>query len=160
MRTRTAGARARGLVAILIGLLAGAWLGAGSAEAACPDSLRERTIDQVLADLYAARAAGDWEAVGCNYARTAFLIDDQGVLVGRAEIVASLMSWDDLFGGVQAVIIEDNYFENVARVLFTLDGGWVVVEDGVNTYVIRNGKIRRQTTHALIRFTGPPPDSN
>jgi hypothetical protein len=160
MSKGTARTRLRDLVVMIVALVASVGLGSGVAEAACPAGLEERTIDQVLTDLYAARAAADWKAVGCNYGKNAFLIDDQGVLVGRAEIVASLMSWDDLFGGVQPVVHEANYFNDVARVTFTVDGGWVVVEDGVSTYLIRNGKIRRQTFHGVITFTGPPPEFN
>jgi hypothetical protein len=156
---KTAGVGARRLVTVLTGLVVGIWL-AGQAEAACSASLKERAIDQVVNDLYVARAAGDWEAVGCNYARDAFLVDDQGVLIGRDEIVASLMSWDQFFGGVQPDFSEVNYFENIARLIFSVDGGWIVVPDGTTTYVIRNGKIRRQTFHGVIEFTGPPPETN
>ena len=86
------------------------------------------------------------------------MIDDQGVLIGPAEIVAGLKSLDDLAGGVQPVVHEDNSFDDMVRILFTLDAGWWEIEDGVSTYVVRRGRIVQQTNHGLIRFTGPPPD--
>jgi ketosteroid isomerase-like protein len=128
------------------------------AEAKCPRGLQKRAIDQVVADHQAAMAAGDWEAVACNYARRAFVIDDQGVLVGAEEIVTALMSLHALAAGAPAVILEAIYFGEVARVLYRLDAGWFKIEDGVHTYRIRKGRIEFQTTHGLITFTGPPPD--
>ena len=56
------------------------------------------------------------------------------------------------------MVTEDNVFNDTVRVLYEIDGGWVVVEDGVDTFEVRRGRIRRQTQHALIKFTGPPPD--
>ena len=47
---------------------------------------------------------------------------------------------------------------NDSRALFTLDTGWWTIEDGTSTYIVRRGRIVQQTTHGLIRFTGPPPD--
>jgi hypothetical protein len=44
----------------------------------CPQADQSRTPLEVVADLRAAIAAEDWDA---------FVIDDQGILVGRAEIV-------------------------------------------------------------------------
>jgi hypothetical protein len=132
--------------------------GAALAEAKCAKGLAKRTVDQVVADHLAALAAGDWEAVACNYAKDAFLIDDQGVVVGPEEIVAGYMSYASLFGGYHPDIQEDNYFEKTARVLYRLDGGWVVIPDAVDTYVVRRGRIAFQTRHGVIEFTGPPPE--
>jgi len=132
-------------------------LTAGVAEAKCPPGLGKRHPLQVVADLRAALAAQDWEAVACNYLRTAFLIDDQGFHIGPEEIVASYVSYHDLFGGAQPLITEEEAYERVVRTLYQLDGGWVVIEDGVDTYHIANGRIRFQTRHGLLTFTGPPP---
>jgi hypothetical protein len=142
-------------IAVVLAVLG---LGPGVAEADCPKDLKKRSPDQVVAALRAALAAGDWEAVGCQYAPRAFLADDQGVLVGVDEIVSSLMSLDALFGGVQPVIREDTYFHDMARILWTLDAGWIVIPDGVDTYVIKKGRIEMQSRHGLIEFTGPPPE--
>lgn len=129
---------------------------AGS-DAGCPPGHAARTPTQVVDDLRAAIAAADWAAVACNYHAEAFVIDDQGVLVGPGEIVAALMSLHDLSDGAVATVTENLPFRDTVRVLFTLDAGWFAIEDGVHTYVVRNGRIQRQTSHGLITFTGPPP---
>jgi hypothetical protein len=109
-------------------------------------------------DLRAALAAEDWQAVACNYHETGSVIDDQGVLLGRAEIVSALMSLHDLFAGAQPVVNEEAQWRDTVRTLFTLDGGWIVIPDGVHTYRILGGRILLQTTHGVIEFTGPPPE--
>jgi hypothetical protein len=153
------------LVAVVLStLVAVAWMEIGTAEAH-PNAekrknLRNRTPDEVVSDLRDALAAGDWDAVASNYAADAFLIDDQGVLIGPDEIVESFMSLDSLFEGAQPAVNEENVFQDTVRVLFELDGGWVVIPDGVDTFVIRRGLIRRQTRHAVIEFTGPPPEQD
>jgi hypothetical protein len=124
----------------------------------CPPAYQSRTTYQVVQDLLAAIAAEDWDAAGCNYAETAFLIDDQGILLGRQEIVSALVSLFVYFEDVPIDVHDGIYHDDVGRVLFSLDGGWIHIEDGVFTYVIKNGKIRHQTTHGLITFSGPPPE--
>jgi hypothetical protein len=133
-------------------------LGAALAEAKCAKGLAKRTVDQVVADHFAALAAGDWEAAACNYAKDAYLIDDQGIMIGPEEIVESYMSYASFFGGYHPEILDDDYFEKTARILYRLDGGWVVIPDAVDTYVIKKGRIAVQTRHGLIEFTGPPPE--
>lgn len=124
----------------------------------CSPDLLLRTPDVVVTDLRAALAAGDWTAFACNYHPDAFVIDDQGLLLGRTEIVAAAQSLVDLFDGALPVITQEDIFRGVVRTLFTLDGGWIVIPDGTHTYVIENGLVTRQTTHGIIEFTGPPPD--
>jgi hypothetical protein len=82
------------------------------------------------------------------------------VLIGTQEIVQSLMSLATLAGGAQPVVWEENSFRDLVRVLFSLDAGWWEIEDGASTYVVRRGRIVQQTTHGIIRFTGPPPEAD
>lgn len=114
--------------------------------------------DQVVDELQAALADKDWEAVASYYAEDAFVIDDQGVLVGPDEIVAALQSLDDLSDGAPLVVTEQLPFRDVVRVLFWLDAGWFGIPDGVITYHIEGGQIVRETRHGLIEFFGPPPE--
>ena len=102
----------------------------------------------------------DWADVACHYKTDAFVLDDQGILFGHLDIIAAAQSLNDLFSGVNPQIIQETVFRDTARVLYSLDAGWVVIEDGVNSYVIEGGVITRQTAHGLIEFTGPPPDQN
>jgi len=132
-------------------------LGAGTAEAK-KDRKHDRTPGEVVADLRAALAAQDWDAVASNYAEDAYVIDDQGILVGHADIVASYQSLVALFNGVSPTINQQDIFMDTVRVLYRLDAGWVVIPDGVDTFVIERGLIRRQTRHGLLEFTGPPPE--
>jgi len=113
----------------------------------CPHADQDRSPDQVTTGLLAAIAARDWPAVACQYHPDAFVIDDQGLLIGRAEIASALESLFDLFGDAQIDVVEDNYFRNVVRILYALDGGWVEIADGVFTFVTRPGgsAIRRRT---------------
>jgi len=126
----------------------------------CPDALLARTPNEVVVDLRTAVAAEDWDAVACSYHPNAFLIDDQGVLVGPQEIVAAAMALASLAGGAQPVVTEQLPFRDLVRELFTLDAGWWMIGDGTSTYVVRRGRIVQQTTHGLIEFTGPPPDAD
>ncbi|MEW6272488.1 MAG: hypothetical protein AB1689_24690 [Thermodesulfobacteriota bacterium] len=126
----------------------------------CPESLLARQPDEVMDDLRAALAAEDWDAVACSYHPNAFVVDDQGVLVGPQEIVGSLMSLAALADGAQPVVHEETFFDDVVRVLFSLDAGWWRIQDGASTYVVRRGRIVQQTTHGLIDFTGPPPEED
>ena len=129
-------------------------------EPGCPEALLERQPGEVLSDLRTAVAAEDWGAVACNYHPEAFVIDDQGILVGLNDILSSQMSLNDLFSGVNPQVLQESIYRDTARVVFSLDAGWIRIPDGVSTYVIRRGRIVQQTTHGLIEFLGPPPVPN
>jgi hypothetical protein len=95
--------------------------------------------------------------VACNYAVDAFVIDDQGVLTGHADIIGAEQSLASLFNGVAPTLMQQDIYQDTARVLDNLDGGWVIIPDRTTTHVIECGIITRQTVHGLIEFTGPPP---
>ena len=126
----------------------------------CPAAYAMRTPSEVLFDLRDALGREDWEDVACQYKPNAFVLDDQGILVGHADIITAAQSLNALFSGVNAQVIQETVFRDTARVLYSLDAGWVEIEDGVNSYVIEGGVITGQTAHGLITFNGPPPDQN
>jgi hypothetical protein len=125
---------------------------------ACPPGDRDRDPAEVVRDFADAFAARDATALACSYHPDAYMFTDQGVLLGRDEIVAWFLSLWNLFGETTLEIVEDSYYGDHARVLSRLDGGWIVIDDGVDSYEIRGGRIRAQSSHGIIEFTGPPPD--
>lgn len=143
--------------ALISALVVACFLAPGIAKAACPDSDRYRTPGEVMDDLRTALAAQDWDDVACNYSSRAYVIDDQGILTGHLDIITAAQSLTALFSGVSPTVLQQDIFKDFVRVLYRLDAGWIVIPDGVSTYQIRSGKIRAQTSHGLIEFTGPPP---
>ena len=148
------------VVISMISIAGSVWLGTGTLEANQKDKSKFRTPGEVVADLQAAIDREDWESVASNYAKDAFIQSDQGILVGHEDIITSHQSIALLFNGVNPQIIQVTEFRDTVRVLYRLDAGWVVIPDGVDTYVVEKGLITRQTSHGLIEFTGPPPDQN
>ena len=123
----------------------------------CPAGLLDRLPHEVVGDAIAALNAGDGDLLACQYHPEAFLVADQGILVGPAEIVDYLLQFPALFQAPLDVSATD-VFRDTVRVLYEIDGGWIVVDDGTDTFLVLRGRIRRHTQHALIRFTGPPPN--
>lgn len=131
---------------------------ATSAYAACPQSLRDRSVEEVVIDHYAAIEAQDWQAVRCNYAPKAFIVWDSGVVRERSEIVAFWQAW--------AAFLQQFHLDQlsvqgkVALSLFHAEGvsnGTTYnIHDGADTFFIRNGRIRAQTMHGFLSFTAPP----
>lgn len=124
---------------------------------ACPPGYRDRTPSQVVADTMAALNAADEALLACNYHPNAFLSADQGVFVGPAEIVDYLIQFPNLFQA-PIEVNETQEFRDMVRILYEIDGGWIVINDGTDTFIVRRGRIRQQSQHALIEFTGPPPE--
>lgn len=129
-----------------------------AAAAACPPDTHLRTPEEVLADHRAALAAGDLDAVDCNYSADATVISDGGIDFGHEQIKSSLRFFLEIFDGTQPMVIQEisisalNARTHVVRLLFTVDTPCIVVPDGVDTYVIRNGQIYAQTSHGFPIF--------
>jgi parallel beta-helix repeat protein len=125
--------------------------------AGCSASLSLRDTTTVINDLRTAYSSQDWSAYACNYATNAFVLDDQGILVGHLDILAAAQSLSSLFSGVSPQQLQLDVFADTARLLEDYDGGWVTIPDRVRTFVVECGLIVRQSDHGLIVFTGPPP---
>lgn len=130
----------------------------------CDRSLRHRDAETVLADHRAALAAGDWVAARCNYADNAVVINDGGTTTGADNIIADLQFLASLFGGLIPVVTQEvvvsilNDRAEMARVLFSIETQCIDIPDGVDTYVVKDGKIQAQTAHGFPVFKcGPPP---
>lgn len=126
----------------------------------CPPNYRDRTPGEVVSDWLLAYGSGNATLFLCNYHPGASVTADQGVLVGHADILFAYQSLWELFNGVSPFIIQQTEFQNTVGLLFSLDAGWVEIEDGVDSFLIEEGRIRRQWSHGLITFNGPPPDQN
>lgn len=131
----------------------------------CNDrEIRNRSAEEVLEAHRAALAAGDWDRALCNYADDAVVVSDAGVTRGRDNIVADLQAIGGLFGGVIPQVNEEvivsilNDRAEMGRVLFSINTPCIDINDGADTYIIKNGKIQAQTAHGFPTFKcGPPP---
>ena len=127
---------------------------------ACPRGLQRRDAAQVLADHRAALAAGNVPLAMCDFDDDAVVIHDGGVDTGKAAIFASLSFLNALFGATNPDVIEEvdvsvlNEHTEMARVLWSLRLPFGTIPDGVDTYIIRHGKIQAQTAHGFLVF-GP-----
>lgn len=125
-------------------------------------ALRNRSAAEVLESHRAALAAGDWTAVGCNYAEDAVVISDGGVIQGRAATVAALQQLSGAFGGTLPMVNEEvivsilNDRAEMARVLFSVTTPCVDINDGADTYIVKNGRIQAQTAHGFPVFKCVP----
>ena len=115
----------------------------------CPAGTNSRTPAQVLQDLHAAIAALDWVAFGCTYDLNALTINDAGVDLGRADIVA-FETAKTAFFGVGPTVTSEIITDNLARELYTQANATLAIADGVKSYVIENGQIQRSTDHGVL----------
>ena len=129
----------------------------------CNDrALRNRTAEQVLEAHRAALAAGDYDSARCNYAEDAVIVNDGGITRGRDNIIADLQALGGLFGGVIPIVNQEvivsilNDRAEMARVLFSISTPCIDIPDGVDTYIVKNGKIQAQTAHGFPVFKCVP----
>lgn len=118
--------------------------------------LSTRTPEQVLESHRHAIAARDWPTVRCNYAADAIVISDLGVTVGADAIVAELETITASIHPAMPVVREQQVVAvgsgtHMVRVLFTLTAPFVDVPDGIDTYIVRQGRIVGQTAHGVPR---------
>jgi len=126
---------------------------AGDGDPGCP-GVETRTPIQAVTDHLVHLALEDWEALACDYAPTAFVINDQGLCIGRPEIIAAHQANADFFGHQRPVVSQLDAHLNIVRTLYTFDNGTIIIADGTDTFVVENGQIQGQTSHAGIEFTG------
>lgn len=150
-----------GMAGLLVALAIGA---TGEAQAReCPAHLKDRDAAAVLASHRASLAAGDWQAVACNYADDIVVVHDQGTTVGRAAVVQDLMNIGGLFGNTFPQVNEEVIVpigrpdkKEMVRVLWSISTQCVDIFDGADTYIVGNGKIQAQTAHGAPTFRCAP----
>jgi hypothetical protein len=128
--------------------------------AAVPDDplLHQRTPEEVLSDLAAALAEGDFDAAVSNYAPDAIIISDGGIDIGHEQIRSSMEFFDAVFDGTQRAPVQQIVVETpipntyMVRQLYTVDTPCIIIPDGIATYVIRKGRIQSQTDHGFPVF--------
>jgi limonene-1,2-epoxide hydrolase len=147
-----------GTVAVICTILIAGAVWQGTERVVAQPRGHSPTPGEVVASLQEALNREDWRSVARHYARDAFILADDGIVFGHGDIITWHQSYEDLFSGVNPHIRQVDEFRDVVRVLYDRDGGWVVIPDGVMTYVVENGLITKQTSHGLLEFTGPPPD--
>jgi hypothetical protein len=142
---------------LVLGTVLG-WAPATLGAPRCDPLLKERTPQQVLADHRAALAAGDWDAVRCNFHPDAKMISDSGVSDGVDAIIAEFQVLATFFGGHLPAVVSEIFLSildsdrSMARVLYFFDTPCVDIPDGADTYVIRKGQIVALTTHGFAVF--------
>jgi SnoaL-like domain len=134
------------LVAPLCGLRSQAVAAEADQDSVCPEHPRRRTPQQVLEDHLAAFVRGDAALVACDYARDAVFIQPGAVAHGRRAIQATFAFFFGIAGGKITVPVKSLTFAaNTALFEYAVDSNHVVVSDGVDTFVIRQGLITVHT---------------
>ncbi len=133
------------VLAVLLGGALSLTGGIGIARAADP---HPATPEQVVAHHFATIAAGDLDAVMSDYADDAVLISAAGVTRGKPGIrsqFAQLLRPPTTGPRRQADIIEKHFTADVAWLIWVQNAGKPNELRGVETYLVRNGKIRLET---------------
>ena len=107
-----------------------------------------RTPDEVVQHHFKALGDGDLEEIMTDYAPDAALITQAGVVAGREAIRGAfgqlLTSLPNIAWTASAQVSAGD----TVLLEWTADAGAVAVEDGVDTFVVREGLIQSQTARS------------
>lgn len=121
-----------------------AWAYDDSAQ--CPPNREDRTADQVLSDHVAAILAADAVRVACDYSEEAVVILPGQIAQGPDQIQNLYASLFSLMGGnISLGLTSKTSAAAYTLLLYTVNSSHVSVSDGVDTFVIRHGRIVAQT---------------
>jgi ketosteroid isomerase-like protein len=113
-----------------------------------------RTPEEVFAHHAQALGAGDLDEIVADYADDAFFISPAGVLRGkdgvRAAFTQLLADVPDADWDLKTLIYEDD----VLFLEWAADAAATRVEDGIDTFVFRDGLIRVQTVRYTLQHKG------
>lgn len=113
---------------------------------------RSRSPRRLWDEHWAAIEAGDLERAVSNYAVDARVIMPGRGFVGREEIIQGLTDFHRLFDGTPTPRTLD-FAREVILFTWSFTGAGLIVEHGVDTYVVRDGLIHDQTVYAPIVTT-------
>jgi hypothetical protein len=121
----------------------------------CDADTHLRSTFEVIDDLHWDIAMEAWAAYGCNFAPGAVQINEQGLCVGRADIISSAESKLAAFDA-PAVISDSLIHEGLVREHYTQIGNGLGIADGVAIYWIECGQIQRFVDHGFIGLAQDP----
>jgi hypothetical protein len=152
--------RAMGLVGLLalLGIAASTAQGAasqaedpemGGSSPLCPRQLNRRSTEQVLEAHLAAVRSGNAALIACDYGRKAvFLLQGAGAAIGREQIEATFAGFLSQAGPINSVqVTSQTVYEDTVLLTYTIDSQHILVRDGVDTFIIENGRITLQTAY-------------
>jgi ketosteroid isomerase-like protein len=114
----------------------------------CPRNPYQRTIEEVVNAHLAAFQAGVAQLVACDYASGALFMLPGAVAQGPANIKEVFAEFFDLTGGNVVVTVNTlTIVDNIVLMEYAITSEHVVIEDGVDTFVVEHGLISAHTAH-------------
>lgn len=115
----------------------------------CPRQLHRRSTEQVLEAHLAAVRSGNAALIACDYARKAiFLLQGSAASVGREQIEATFAGVLSQAGPINSVeVTSSTVHRDTVLLTYRIDSQHILVPNGVDTFVIENGRITLQTVY-------------
>jgi ketosteroid isomerase-like protein len=114
----------------------------------CPRNTYQRTVEEVVNAHLAAFQAGAAQLVACDYANGALFVLPGAVARGPANIEEVFAEFFGLTGGDIVVTVNTlTIVDDIALVEYAVTSEHVVIEEGVDTFVVEHGLISAQTAH-------------
>lgn len=147
------------LMLVVVLLVSGSALAAdkqdGSSSFECPKLSKKLTAEEVFAGRMEALKAGNLDLAFCYYAEDAVIVLPGSVVRGREQAKGAFANFGAAFGGIIPEPSTLTFAGEIALATFTLETPYASVQDGADTFVIRDGRIQAQTVHATIVFHSP-----
>lgn len=118
-----------------------------------------RTAEEVFAHHAEALGAGNLDEIVADYADDAVLITPAGVNRGKAGIREAFTQLLTDVPNAAWELKTQIYEDDVLFLEWTADAAQTRVEDGIDTFVFRNGLIRVQTVRYTLQRKGSAPGS-
>ncbi len=118
----------------------------------CPKLSKHLTTAEVFEGRMAALRAGNLDLAFCYYAEDAVVLMPGSVIQGREQVKAGFVNFGALFGGRLPEPSTLTIQGEVVLATFSIDGPLASIQDGADTFVIRDGRIQTQTVHASLVF--------
>ena len=110
-----------------------------------------RSPQETFAAHFEALTGGDLKRLLEDYSEDAVIVTDQGVLTGHAGIEGFYMNALQLLPEPRFAVTNAVYADDAALVRWTAQSAGGRVDDGVDTFVFVNGRIRIHTTHFTLQ---------
>jgi ketosteroid isomerase-like protein len=112
------------------------------------------TPDEVVRHHFKALGDGDLEEIMTDYAADAVLITAAGVVAGRDAIRGAFGQLLTNMPNIAWTASSQVSASDTVLLEWTADAGAVAVEDGVDTFVVRDGLIQSQTARSSWQSKG------